>query len=296
MEGHGIAKFRDASLLAASSHRPWTLLSAELRRHGAGQIDAFVPQNAEITQIIQDVNEAVSTRASGGVRQEVAARPGTTWLCPAGIREEATRLSADIPQVLHVYIPPHSFLAGELATLDFRAQDLRYQARVDNPRIMAILAAITQELRCESASGGLRMDALAIDLISTLAAGHGETPRANPPTTLIGGLDRRRMDRTLAFMNEHLDRDLSLADLAEAAGVSVFHFSRAFHRTTGLAPHAYLSRRRLDLAKRLLAAGSTGLAEIALTCRFSGQANFTRAFTRAVGMSPGRYRNEVRTL
>jgi AraC family transcriptional regulator len=129
MDGHGTAKFRDASLLATSADRPWSLIAAEIRSHGAGAIGAFTPQNAEITQILRDENAAVSTRASGGVRQEVAATPGTTWLCPAGIREEATRLSADIPRVLHVYIPQHSFLSGEVADLGFRAQDLRYQGR-----------------------------------------------------------------------------------------------------------------------------------------------------------------------
>lgn len=293
MEGHGVDKFRDASLLATSSDRPWTLLSAEIRSHGAGDIDAFTPQNAELTQILRDENAAVSTRSSGGVRQEVAATPGTIWLCPAGIREEATRLSADIPSVLHVYIPPHSFLDGELASLDFRAQDLRYQAAVDSDRVKAILAAITRELRRETASGGLRMDALAVELIAALAADHGETPRTILPLQTPGQLDRRRLDRVLSFVNDNLGEDVGLAQMAEVACVSVFHFARAFHQTTGRTPHAYLSERRLDRAKRLLSEGATDLADIALTCRFSSQANFTRAFTRALGVSPGRYRRRM---
>ena len=78
--------------------------------------------------------------------------------------------------------------------------------------------------------------------------------------------------------------------LAEAACFSLFHFVRAFHLATGRPPHAYLSERRLDRAKQLLAYSDTSLAEISLTCSFSGQANFTKAFKRAVGVSPGRYR------
>ncbi|NBB61484.1 helix-turn-helix domain-containing protein [Pseudomonas sp. ODNR1LW] len=290
MEGHGTAKFRDASLLATSADRPWCLIAAEIRSHGAGEIGAFTPQNAEITQILRDEHEAVSTRASGGVRQEVAARPGTTWLCPAGIREEATRLSADIPRVLHVYIPQHSFLSGEVSCLNFRAQDLRYQAAVDNPRILSLLRAIQLELRCEGAAGGLRMDTLALELISALAEDHAEAGRAAARPRGYGVLDRRRLDRVLTFINENLERDLSLSDLAEVACVSVFHFARLFQQTIGAAPHAYLSERRLDVARQKLAYGSDSLAQIALACRFSSQSNFTRAFTRATGGSPGRYR------
>lgn len=293
MDGHGIAKFRDASLLATSADRPWTLISAEIRSHGAGEIGAFTPHNAEITQILRDENAAVSTRASGGVRQEVAATPGTTWLCPAGIREEATRLSADIPRVLHVYIPQHSFLSGEVAGLGFRAQDLRYQAEVDSPRIMALLRNIQLELGREGSAGGLRMDGLALDLISALARDHAEGGRQALPPRGQGTLDRRRLDRVLAFINENLEQDLSLIDMAEVACVSVFHFARVFQQTLGAAPHAYLSERRLDAARRKLAHGADSLSDIAQASRFSSQANFTRAFTRATGVSPGRYRQAI---
>jgi AraC family transcriptional regulator len=294
MDGHGVAKFRDASLLATSADLPWTLLSAEIRSHGAGEIGAFTPQNAEITQILRQDGPAVSTRASGGVRQEVAATPGTIWLCPAGIREEATRLSDHIPRVMHVYIPPHSFLTGELATLGFRAQDLRYQAQVDGAQVRGLLNAIEQELTREGSAGGLRMDGLAVDLIAALAESHAENGPAAAPRHRTGALDRRRLDRVLAFINDNLERDVALADMAEVACVSVFHFARLFQQTIGATPHAYLSRRRLDLAKQRLAHGTDSLTELALACRFSSQANFTRAFSQATGVSPGRYRAAAR--
>jgi AraC family transcriptional regulator len=111
MEGHGFEKYKDARLIATLANRSWSLLSAEVRSHEAGEIGAFTPQNAFITQTIRNTRSNVSIRASGGVRQEVAeVTPGTIWLCPAGICEEATRLIDDFPEVLHVYLPPHSFL------------------------------------------------------------------------------------------------------------------------------------------------------------------------------------------
>lgn len=291
MDGHGTEKFVDASLIATSAHRNWTALSAEIRSHGRCEIPAFTPHNAEITRIIRDTPEAVSKRASGGVVQEVRARPTTTWLCPAGIREEATRLSADIPEVLHVYIPPHSFLGCLDQGLGFSAFDLRYQAAVENPLVHAMMDEIEQELRCETSSGGLRMDALVVDLIVALARDHAETPGpATPVEPAAGALDRTRLHRVLDFIEGRLEQDLRVSDLAEVACLSVFHFARAFHTSLGRSPHAYLSERRLDRARHMLSYTRASLAEIGLICRFSSQANFSRAFKRATGVSPGRYR------
>ena len=67
MEGHGQEKFRDASLIATSSRRSWTLLSAELRSFCMGEFDAFTPPNAEITQVVADTKGALSARSSGGI-------------------------------------------------------------------------------------------------------------------------------------------------------------------------------------------------------------------------------------
>ncbi len=296
MDGHGLEKFTDASLIATSAHRPWSLISAELRSHKVGEIGAFTPQNAEITQIVGDTSQAYSVRCSGGVREEVVAVPGTIWLCPAGICEEATRLSADMPEVLHVYLPPHSFLGliGENHT-DFRAQDLRYQSGAKNLPLLRFTDEIVQELREETSAGGLKIDALAIELIGELARDYAETSPSGRPVSLAKGvLDRRRLDRVLEYIETNLDADIRIGDLAEAACFSLFHFARAFHQATGRPPHAYLSQRRLDRAKRLLAYSESSLVDISLTCRFSSQANFTKAFSRAVGASPGRYRETFR--
>lgn len=292
MEGHGIEKFKDTGLIATSTNRAWSMLSAELRSHKIGEIGAFTPQNAEITQTIRDTHSAYSVRTSGGVRQEVTAIPGTIWLCPAGISEEATRLSGDMPEVLHIYIPPHSFLSLINENhIDFGAQDLRYEFLQMNPAVLRLTSSIVRELNEETSSGGLKMDALAVDLIENLAREHAEISSLRSPVTLAKGLlDRRRLDRVLVYIEAHIDGDISVADLAEAACFSLYHFVRAFHLATGRPPHAYLSERRLDRAKHLLAHSTTPLVEISLTCRFSGQANFTKAFTRAPGASPGRYR------
>jgi AraC family transcriptional regulator len=81
-----------------------------------------------------------------------------------------------------------------------------------------------------------------------------------------------------------------VADLAAVACMSPAHFARSFKATTGLRPHEFVSRRRLDLAKRLLADDHRSVSEIALSTSFSSQSNFARAFRGATGMTPRDYR------
>ncbi|OLP62228.1 hypothetical protein BJF93_18575 [Xaviernesmea oryzae] len=80
----------------------------------------------------------------------------------------------------------------------------------------------------------------------------------------------------------------SLAALAASSGLSRFQFLRAFSAETGLTPHAYLIQRRLQKARRLLMAGQSA-AEAALASGFADQAHMTRSFSRAYGLTPGRF-------
>jgi len=84
-------------------------------------------------------------------------------------------------------------------------------------------------------------------------------------------------------------RKITLLDLAGIAGYSPFHFARKFTLAMGISPHRYISRIRLESAMTELAAGKLPLAQIALNAQFSSQASFTRAFHRAIGMTPKEY-------
>jgi AraC family transcriptional regulator len=108
------------------------------------------------------------------------------------------------------------------------------------------------------------------------------------------GLDAVRLRRVIEYVDEHLGEDITVADLADLACLSIFHFTRAFAATVGVPPHRYVSRRRLESAKSMLAAGRASLSRIALDCRFSSQSSFARAFRRATGITPAEYRQAAR--
>ena len=102
-----------------------------------------------------------------------------------------------------------------------------------------------------------------------------------------------RLSRVMEHIEANVARPITLSELAVIAGLSVFHFSRVFKRQTGTTPYQAVTAKRLELSRRLIAAGDIPLAEIALVCGFSSQAHFTTAFSKHMGMSPGRYRRSV---
>jgi AraC family transcriptional regulator len=132
-------------------------------------------------------------------------------------------------------------------------------------------------------------------LAARLAHAHAETELIRLPilTPLTPHrLDDVRLRRVLAYVEEHLADDSSVADLANVACLSIFHFTRAFAAATGVPPHRHVSQRRLESAKAMIATGSS-LSEIAFNCQFSSQSSFTRAFRRATGMTPAEYRRTL---
>jgi AraC family transcriptional regulator len=109
----------------------------------------------------------------------------------------------------------------------------------------------------------------------------------------------RRIQGGLAPWQERCSKDMLAGDLtgaaplheiARACRLSVGHFTRAFRRSTGLSPHGWLLRMRIEAAKAMLRRRDASLVQIALACGFADQSHFTRAFTRRVGTSPGAWR------
>ena len=112
--------------------------------------------------------------------------------------------------------------------------------------------------------------------------------------TASGGLAAWQVHRVRGFIESHLDEAIRVEDLSEMVRLSAAHFSRAFKRSIGEAPHTYLVRRRLDRARHLMLTSDTALSEVALACGFADQAHLSRLFRRCTGQSPAAWRRERR--
>jgi AraC family transcriptional regulator len=173
-------------------------------------------------------------------------------------------------------------------------RSIRYACGVQDELINQIGLSVLSEMTCPTAAGRMLVETSSLLLAARLAHSHSETELIQSPIGSGHGLDGGRLRRVLAYVEEHLAEDITVADLANVACLSIFHFTRAFAGATGVPPHRYVSRRRLETARAMIATGCTSLSEIAHDCRFSSQSSFTRAFRRAVGMTPAEYRQTLR--
>jgi AraC family transcriptional regulator len=105
-----------------------------------------------------------------------------------------------------------------------------------------------------------------------------------------GGLAPWQLQRAREFIIANLAGDPSIAQVADECGLSASYFVRAFKQATGVPPHRWLTKRRVERAKELLQDPARELSDIAQLCGFVDQSHFTRVFSRSEGYSPGRWR------
>lgn len=99
-----------------------------------------------------------------------------------------------------------------------------------------------------------------------------------------------QIDRITRHIETHLDSTITVRHLARLVRLSEFHFFRVFRASFGVAPHAYVIRKRMDLAQKLLLTTDVPLVTVAADCGMADQSHFNRVFRRLVGESPGEWR------
>ncbi|MBE9196464.1 AraC family transcriptional regulator [Synechocystis sp. LEGE 06083] len=104
------------------------------------------------------------------------------------------------------------------------------------------------------------------------------------------GLLPYHLEKVTNFMQSHLDQDLSVEEIAQELGLSQFHFSRLFKQKTGITPHQYLIKLRLERAKHLLKNTKLAVNEIADECCFANPSHLARHLRRETGLSPKQFR------
>ncbi|MEL0553173.1 MULTISPECIES: helix-turn-helix domain-containing protein [Enterobacteriaceae] len=108
--------------------------------------------------------------------------------------------------------------------------------------------------------------------------------------TVSGGLAPHVLRNLLARIEEQLDQPLTLADLAQEAALSEYHFARMFRQSMNMAPHQYVMQRRMIKAQELICRSTQSLTEIAMACGFSSASHFSNRVKSATGLTPSQLR------
>ncbi|MBH0237906.1 helix-turn-helix domain-containing protein [Methylobrevis albus] len=286
LQTHGDQKYNAGSLVGRAAE--WEALRVEHRRVSPGRQQCVRPACTEFLHILS--GHAHVRRIGNGQRQEGLALPGTSWLVPAGTEE--TLLELDGPaECLIVFLPAEVLEGSALAEfgLDPARSSLAYAAAIADPALSHLGAGFRSLLgRAGAPPDRLFAEGLKVALSAHLV-GHYRRESWRPAER-DRTLDPIRLRRVFDLIEDRLSEPLSLEDLAGAACLSPFHFSRLFQKTTGRPPHRYLMERRIAAARTFLAETRRPLAEVALDAGFGSQANFTRTFRKASGLTPGEYR------
>jgi AraC-like DNA-binding protein len=115
-----------------------------------------------------------------------------------------------------------------------------------------------------------------------------ELKAVRPRKTIQQGHEPRHVATIRAFLHEHYDRRVSLADLARMVELNPVYLVRSFRRHTGLPPHAYQRQMRLNRACRMLQLGAP-VSEVAYVIGFADQSHLTRVFKHVMGVTPAQY-------
>jgi AraC family transcriptional regulator len=289
---YGVRKYPPTSaLLASSAGRGWSTISAELRSHGVCEAPAIVPQHVEICLVVAGNEDGLVRRTGAGFCQEAIPKTGAIWLSPAGVGKEIV-ITEPIPETMHLYLPVALFdrLKDDFNLPAAPAHSIRHAVGIDDDVIDQIGRSILSELDVETTASRLYVEAASLTLAARLLQKHCDSAACVLTESLAHSLDHIRLRRVLDYIAASIKDDITLATLAGIAGYSPFHFARKFTLAMGISPHRYISRIRLESAMVELAARKLPLSQIAFNAQFSSQASFTRAFHRAIGMTPKEYR------
>lgn len=158
-----------------------------------------------------------------------------------------------------------------------------------DPLIIQIGLALKADLESQRPGGRLYAEtmatALAVHILQNYSA------HTHKSVHYLGGLSPTHLKLVKDYINDHLDQELSLEELAAIAQLSPYHFCRSFKRSTGFTPHQYVIRQRVERAKLLLKDRKMGIAEVAIACGFTHQSHLHRHFKCLTGVTPKFFSN-----
>jgi AraC-like DNA-binding protein len=169
--------------------------------------------------------------------------------------------------------------------------ELRFKPGVglDDPIVRHLLLSFAPAVTRPQQASDLFVEHVAGALVAHVAHVYGGIAI----TPFPHGLSRSQLRRAVELLTSDPGEDISLQHLAAVCGLSVRQVSRAFRKSTGLPPHQWLMRYRVDKAKSLLRDSSKTISDVALACGFADQSHFSRVFKSFCHVTPDFWRKQL---
>ncbi len=193
-------------------------------------------------------------------------------------------------RLMQIRLPARFIKRVALEDLEMNPDQLEIvpESRSRDARLEAIAMLLLSEMKQVSLGSRLYIESL----VNVLSVHLLRKYAAAKPYLLAyeGGLPQHQLRQVLDYINDHLDRDIKLADLAALLGMSQFHFSHLFKQSIGTAPYQYLLQQRIERAKQLLKQTDRSITDIALASGFNSHSHLSKQFRQFTSMTPKAYR------
>ena len=255
----------------------------------SGLIEVPEMENPAHVLILRSGSPSVVEWRSEGRDRRAELPPGSVSLMPMGFRH-AARVFRPLPGVASILqIAPEFFLRGMGEIAKSGRVELIQRMDLNDPQIVRLVESLRAEVADGMPAGKLFGESIGLALSAHIA--HHYSALSDSLEPYRGGLSGSRLNRVREYVDAHLADNLELCVLADVAGLNMYHFARAFKRSTGEAPHQYVLHRRVERAKELLRHSQVPVIEASARTGFVDQSHFSKVFRRMVGLSPTEFRS-----
>lgn len=233
------------------------------------------------------VREDGETSISGVETSALHDYSGRLTFVPAGHEFKGWQRPRELLRSMIITFDPHSPLIDP--ALHFGEIDFQPRLFFFDEMLWTAAMALKKQVGNESGHPESYGDALAAVLVHRLVQMHGVEIEQS-----AAGIGLAPRHRTLLadFIDAHLHEQIPLVAMAKLVRLSPFHFARLFKQSFGEPPHRYVTRQRIERAKRMLAQGERSVAEIGFEVGFGESSSFTAAFRKMTGTTPARFRRQ----
>jgi AraC-like DNA-binding protein len=214
--------------------------------------------------------------------------------CLYDLKRDPTVLLDKPYHSLHFYLPRAALdaIADEANAPPIRDVSYKPGAGVNDVTISRLGNLMLPALSHPDQPNPLFLDHVLLGVGAHVAQTYGGMRPMSRPVR--GGLAPWQERRAREILRANIKSGVTLKEVARECGLSVGHFSHAFRRTLGVAPHKWLIEQRVVLSKEKLRDDGLSLSDVAMECGFSDQSHLTRVFRQTVGVSPGAWRRAIK--
>jgi len=281
-------RFDNTTPMLSSGQMGWNGISVEQHHHLSNSFEIEFPAQSDHWLVLHSGPPILVTQKSDDRLHESVIQRGDSILVPAGQPKYLCRREG-ICCALHIHFKPEMIRqTAEASEIDTKRIDLVDCFGKQDLQLHQIAMLLLTELESGGMMGQLYVESLTQVLAIHLLRHYSTITQIITPENR--SLTHTQLRQAIDYIHTHLNRDLSLAELAGVINISPTYFASLFKQAMGTSPHQYVIQQRVERAKVMLKRTDLAIADIALQVGFSSQSHLTQQFKRLTGVTPRQVR------